>query len=133
MNYKNYFKQRLFENILNEINVLGAFKQGGVMGAAKAIGTNIKNRGLLAGVGITDPNLAVGKKYLKQLGAEPSTEGENSADKIGMGVPKSKRNSPLGRGISRAVFGTEEPDFVSGIAGNPPTNVKKPTLRFPNK
>jgi len=131
MNYKNYFKQRLMENILNEINVRGAFEQGGVMGAAKAIGTNIKNRGLLSGLGITDPNLAVGKKYLKKLGANRSNEGEDSADKIGMGVPQSETDSPLGRGISRAVFRTEKPDFVSGIAGNPPTNVKKPTLRFP--
>ena len=63
MDMKEHFKARI-NNQLNEINVFGAMrtasskKESPLFAGAKAIGTNIERRGLLAGLGIG--------KYIKQ-------------------------------------------------------------------
>lgn len=155
MDMKEHFKARI-NNQLNEINVFGAMrtasskKESPLFAGAKAIGTNIKNRGLLAGLGLPGSL----KKHIQQailnlsprqyplggdFGPELTREPEVSGPRAGVRYRQVGRPPASGQqttGSEWRARGVQDPEAYAGMLQKildrnfpePEVPIEKPSL-----
>ena len=102
---------------INELNVMGALKTNGIGGTIKAFKANIKQRGLLGGLGIRPKQGFVkklGVHLVKDEGDLPFYSGKTIA--AGFGEREDKIN-PKVRAANRVIAGTAEPWLGTGYLG----------------
>ena len=108
--------RKAHKRTLSEMRVVDSMKSGGVGSAINAVKRNIKQRGILGGLGINPK-----KGFIKKLGV-PLVKGDdgNLSEPILGTVDKSSK----GRAANRVIIGAAESEIMSQASFGP-SNIKK--------
>lgn len=118
---------------LGEMRVVDSLMSGGIRSAAKAVASNIRQRGVLGGLGV-NPSKGFVNKLRKTKGVpivtgetgEPVAAGRFSG--LGKALSGAPQLSAPERAANRVITGTAEPNVVSGPMGSANVQKVKPDL-----